>query len=311
MTHEELAKNCLIELVKHVLSHQGRTLEGITYERLADRMGFLNKHGKPQPRLGKVLAKMGHNLEQIEETFPEGIPRIQALVVEKSGKNQGIPADGIKEFWDGYDRLSQTEKKNKAFAEWQAIAVFGSRWNTVLLQLGLPAVRALGPVGAAQKTKGQGGESPAHKALKAHVKANPCLVGVEEGAEAFEEYALPSLDTLDVLFKTPACWTAVEVKSSVSDGFAGDYERGIYQIVKYRALLEAMRLDPNYSIPKVLRVILVLENSLPTKLAGLKIALDITVIECVKPSVKQTHQRPAKVSTRPLGKGGRSSPIEM
>ena len=70
MTHEELAKNCLIELVKHVLSHQGRTLEGITYERLADRMGFLNKHGKPQPRLGKVLAKMGHNLEPIEETFP-------------------------------------------------------------------------------------------------------------------------------------------------------------------------------------------------------------------------------------------------
>ena len=254
---------------------------------------------------------MGHNLEPIEETFPEGIPRIQALVVEKSGKNQGIPADGIKEFWDGYDRLSQTEKKNKAFAEWQAIAVFGSRWNTVLLQLGLPAVRALGPVGAAQKTKGQGGESPAHKALKAHVKANPCLVGVEEGAEAFEEYALPSLDTLDVLFKTPACWTAVEVKSSVSDGFAGDYERGIYQIVKYRALLEAMRLDPNYSIPKVLRVILVLENSLPTKLADLKTALGITVIECVKPSGKQTRQRPAKVSTRPLGEGGSSSPKEM
>lgn len=285
MTHEELAAKCLAALVGHVLAHQDRTLVGITYEELASRIGFLDKHGQPQSRLGKVLGKMGHNLEPIEGMFPEGVPHIQALVVMKSGQNRGIPDDGIKEFWDGYDRLTRPEKENKAFAEWQTIAEFGSRWNTVLQLLQLPVVAAPHLVPA--QPRGRGGESPAHKALKAHVKANPQIVGVEAGAESFEEYALPSLDTLDVLFKTPTCWTAVEVKSSVSDGVPGDYERGLYQIVKYTALLQAMRRDPKYPVPENLRVILVLENSLPAALAPLKTTLGISIIERVKPPVRQ------------------------
>lgn len=287
MTNEELAKKCVVELVNHVLAHQDRTLVGITYEDLARRIGFLNKHGEPHPRLGKVLGKMGHKLETVEAAFPEDIPHIQALVVVKSGRNRGVPDDGIKEFWDGYERLSRAEKENKAFAEWQTIADFGSRWNTVLQLLQLPVVAA--PVSVAAQPRGRGGESPAHKALKAHIKSNPQIVGVEAGAEAFEEYALPSLDTLDVLFKTPTSWTAVEVKSSISDGVPGDYERGFYQIVKYTALLEAMRRDPNYSVPGIPRVILVLENSLPAALNALKTTLGVAVLERVKPSVKQPN----------------------
>jgi hypothetical protein len=287
MTHEELAERCLVALVSHVLAHQDRPLVGLTYEELARRIGFLDKNGDPQARLGKVLGKMGHKLEAIEVTFPEGIPHIQSLVVGKGGPNRGIPDDGIKEFWDGYDRLSRAEKENKAFAEWQTIADFGSRWNTVLQLLQLPVVAAPGIVAA--QPRGRGGESAAHKALKAHVKANPQIVGVEAGAESFEEYALPSLDTLDVLFKMPTCWTAVEVKSSVSDGVPGDYERGLYQIVKYTALLQAMRRDPKYPVPENLRVILVLENSLPVALVSLKTTLGITIIERIKPLVMQPN----------------------
>jgi len=285
MKLEELAERCLVELVRHVLAHQDRPLIGITYKELALRIGFLNKNEQPQPRIGKALGKMGHNLERIERNFPEGIPHIQALVVVKSGPNRGIPDDGIKEFWDGYYRLGRTEKENKAFTEWQTIADFGSRWNTVLQLLQLPVV-ALPSIVEGQP-RGRGGESPAHKALKTYVKANPQVVGVEAGAESFEEYALPSLDTLDVLFKTPTCWTAVEVKSSVSEGVQGDYERGIYQIVKYTALLQAMRLDSRYRVPENFRVILVLENSLPEELARLKTTLGITIIEHIKPPVRQ------------------------
>jgi hypothetical protein len=230
---------------------------------------------------------MGHELETIESAFPEGIPHIQALVVVKSGKNRGIPDDGIKEFWDGYDRLSRSEKENKAFAEWRTIADFGSRWNAVLQQLQLPVVVAPGFV--AGQARGRGGESPEHKALKAYIKANPQVVSVDEKAEAFQEYALPSLDTLDVLFKTPTCWTAIEVKSSISDGVLGDYERGLYQTVKYGALLEAMRRDPNYSVPETLRVILVLENSLPAALSALKTTLGVNVMERVKPTATQSN----------------------
>lgn len=282
MTQDELAEKCLVKLVKHVLAHQNRTLVGITYEELARRIGFFDKNGDPQPRLGKVLGRMGHMLERAQPAFQEPIPHIQALVVVKSGKNRGVPDDGIKEFWDGYDLLNRAEKENRAFAEWRTIADFGSRWNGVLQQLAMPVVPS--PAPAAQIVRRGGGESPAHKALKAHIKANPQLVGVEGAAQSFEEYALPSLDTLDLLFKTPECWTAVEVKSSVSDEVPGDYERGLYQVVKYTALIQAMRFDPNYEVPETFRVVLVLENSLPLTLNNLKRNLGISVIERVKPN---------------------------
>ncbi len=89
MTHDELVPKCLVELVKHVLAHQDRTLTGITYEELARRIGYLDKHHDPHPRLGKVLGKMGHTLERAQPAFQESIPHIQALVVVKSGKSGG------------------------------------------------------------------------------------------------------------------------------------------------------------------------------------------------------------------------------
>ena len=295
MTHEELADKCLTALVAHVLAHQDRTLVGVTYEELARRIGFMDKNGQPQPRLGKVLGKMGHVLETIEPRFPEGIPHIQALVVVKSGKNRGIPDNGIKEFWDGYERLNRAEKENKAFTEWQHISDFGSRWNTVLQELRLPLAAA--PAPAVMHRRGRGGESAAHKVLKAYVKANPQVVGVEDGAAAFEEYALPSLDTLDVLFKTATCWTAIEVKSSVSDGVPGDYERGLYQLVKYTALLQAMRSDARYAVPDSIRVILVLESSMPAALSALKTRLNASVMERVSPPAIQQLNDPHHPTT--------------
>ena len=285
MTREEQAKKCLVALVGHVLSHENQIPAGITYQDLALQIGLLNKHGDPHPRLGAALGFMGHFLESAQPHFREEIPHIQALVVTKNGPNQGLPDDGIREFWDGYDLLGRNEKENKAHAEWRRIGDFGSRWLMVLDHLGLEATEAARVFPSRPPTKrGKGGESVAHKALKAFVKANPSIVGVAPTAEAFEEYALPSLDTLDVLFKEPLVWTAVEVKSSVSDGTEGDYERGLYQTVKYSALLQAMRHDEAYAVPDSIRVVLVLENSLPKALLPLQAALNAQVIDQIKPT---------------------------
>jgi hypothetical protein len=283
MTRQELADKCLVELVRHVLASQGCTLTGITYEELARRIQSFNKHGEPHPRLGAVLGVMGHLLEAIQPDWQEPIPHIQALVVTKNGDNRGIPDDGISEFRIGYDRLTRTEKENKAFAEWQVIADFGSRWNLVLQQLDLPTIVIDQKLISNERTRGAGGESWAHQNLKEFVKQHPELVGVDGPVEAFTEYALPSLDTLDVLFKTPKCWTAVEVKSSISDGVPSDYQRGLYQIVKYTALLHAMRTEPQYAVPGEIKVLLVLESTLPTHLLQLRDRLQIQVIEGVKP----------------------------
>jgi hypothetical protein len=229
---------------------------------------------------------MGRLLRSAEVGWGERIPYIQCLAVQKTGPNKGLPDDGIKEFWEDYPRLTRIEKEHKNQAERELVAQFGSRWNAVLQQLDLPEVQPESTVAA--RRRGATGESPAHKALKEFVKLNPNLVGVEAGAQVFTEYALPSLDTVDVLFKAPMCWTGVEVKSAVSEGMVGDYERGIYQTVKYEAILRAMQQDFRYATPQAIQVFLVLEKSLPSFLKSVASNLHVAVLENVKPKELET-----------------------
>ncbi len=150
-----------------------------------------------------------------------------------------MPDDGIKEFWPDYPKMSKAEKHNSMETEHQKIVVFGSRWNQVLKALHLPKILPE-TTGSSRKSYGKAGESEAHKALKYHVRNNPHIVGVTGNWQTFLEYPLASLDEVDVLFKSTVACVAVEVKSKVSDQYPTDIERGIYQTVKYGALLEAM-----------------------------------------------------------------------
>lgn len=67
----------------------------------------------------------------------------------------------------------------------------------------------------------------------------------------------------------------VEVKSKIS--LKDDIERGLFQCIKYKALLEAEQIVIG-EIPNC-RVILALENSLPPELIKVKNRLDIEVID--------------------------------
>lgn len=275
------AKDSLHELVKHVFSHSLENLEGISYQELATRIGRLNKHGDGHGHgMGKVLGIMGHLLQDLEGEWGEPIPHIQSLVVNKVGSLKGLPDEGIKEFWPDYPMFSREEKQNKVRAEYVRIVEFGSRWNRVLSDLDLPAVRnSTDNEPTSTRRYGRGGESPEHLALKNYVCANPALVGADP-ADAFSvEYPFPSLDTVDVLFKGHNRWLAVEVKSRISDQLEEDYERGIYQCVKYRALLMAMQKDMRYRVPENIHVVLLLESSLPQKYRNTANALGIEVIE--------------------------------
>jgi len=237
--------------------------------------------------MGRVLGVMGHLLKDVEGEWGEHIPHIQSLVVNKTGYWRGLPDDGIKEFWPDYPALSRDEKRNKVRTEYIRIWEFGSRWNQVLQKLGLDPVRQSEPSPQRSRRYGRGGESPAHRALKEHVRTHPEVVGANSNDTACLEYSLPSLDTVDVLFKSPERWLAVEVKSHVSDGLEQDYERGIYQCIKYRAILMAMRDDPIYSVPSKVDALLVLETRLPRKYAKTASDLGVRVIAGVdvpKPS---------------------------
>ena len=115
------------------------------------------------------------------------------------------------------------------------------------------------------------------------VRANPELVGAGNDWQTFLEYPLPSLDEIDVVFKSAYALIGVEVKSRISDSFPSDYERGLFQTVKYRALLEAMARSANYGIPAEIKIILVLETRLPAEFRELANRLGVSVLENVKP----------------------------
>jgi hypothetical protein len=130
---------------------------------------------------------------------------------------------------------------------------------------------------------GSGGESPAHKELKWFVRQNPTLVGADSSFEGIIEYPLPTNDEIDVLFRSNDTCIAVEVKSRVSDLWPGDYERGIYQTIKYGALLSAMRDAGDDESRATIKTTLVLESSLPPQMRALAQRLGVAVVESVKP----------------------------
>ncbi len=273
------AKRTVSELVKHIFEHSSESLEGITYQELAFRIGLLTKHGIGHGHgMSKILSDMGIGLNGISENWGVYIPMIQSLVINKK---EGLPSDGMKEFWVNYTTLTPQEKKHKVRSEYQKISNFGGLWNKVLAELGLEPIKPEAPESQKLLRNFYGGESHQHAELKKYVSENPHLVGAEKGSAAFTEYSFPSSDTVDVLFQSSKCWVAVEVKSRVSDKSKQDYERGIYQCVKYRALLQAMHQDEKYSVPNDIKTVLLLETQLPKEYKQSAESLGIDVIEGV------------------------------
>jgi hypothetical protein len=83
---------------------------------------------------------------------------------------------------------------------------------------------------------------------------------------------------LDVFFQHGNDSIAVEVKSSLSS--EADIVRGIFQCVKYRALLEAQQAADGNA--QSARAILALEAKLPSKFQALKNILGIELVDEIK-----------------------------
>jgi hypothetical protein len=128
-----------------------------------------------------------------------------------------------------------------------------------------------------RRVYGRGGESEEHKRLKEYVAANPSIIGIDASEFIVQtEFILPSLDTMDVLFTSTN--NRVEVKSRISN--IDDITRGLFQCIKYTALLSAFHLAEKKDYK--LKVILVLENPFPEQLIELKNILGIEVIDNIK-----------------------------
>lgn len=214
-----------------LLVRQAQLRREIVYSDLAPQLGM------PNPRnLNNVLGYIGHALQSLSTLWADNIPPIQCLVVNKQ---TGLPGEGI--WWfitseDDFQSFSRRRQHAVLRAELQKVYDY-SRWPAVLDTLGLLTGPDLSVVDEASKFRG-GGESKQHQKLKNYIADHPEVLQLPATAKVDTEFRLPSGDSLDVLFRTGDDWIAVEVKSARSP--LPDIVRGMFQCVKYQAVVEAL-----------------------------------------------------------------------
>lgn len=260
-----------------LLVRQAKAEQHIYYSDLASELGM------PNPRnLNYPLGTIGDTMNKLGEEWGIKIPPIQCVVVNKS---TGIPGEGIGWFIADKEQFYKSSRRQKRkIIEKMLDEVYRFElWDKVLEELGLepapePSMDSIDDM--VSKHYGSGGESEDHRQLKEYVSRNPHLVKLPSSVGFGEtEYLFRSGDALDVLFKHKKDWVGVEVKSKISD--IDDITRGIFQCVKYQALMEATQRAENKKPNS--RMILLLESIFPAELIPLKNTLGIEVVDQIRP----------------------------
>lgn len=216
----------------------------------------------------------------IHPRFPHA-PSLNALVCNK---NSDLPGEGLDYVFPYYSQCSL--KEQKALVAKENLAAHEYDWNPVLRELGLKALDVLSFNDLKDYANrvffkhfgkhGKGGESLHHKRLKDFIQDHPERIGISDDITfCAAEFITLSQDRIDVLFKTKNTTYAVEVKSEISND--DDIVRGIFQAVKYQAVLEAqgkINGDTND-----IKSILVIGRMLPPMALTIAKILDVSVIE--------------------------------
>lgn len=257
-----------------ILIRQAKAEQPIYYSDLASELSM------PNPRnLDYVLGHVGDSLIRLGKEWGVKVPPIQCLVVNKKDK---IPGKGIS--WStprmaAYKKMSSRQKREIVRDVLRDIYGF-DRWDEVLKRLTLKPVDTgkVYPKLPVRHGIGGEGESEDHKKLKLYVAGNPKAINLPSTVcQGTPEFEFRSGDTVDVMFVDRGQRIGVEVKSMRSD--VNDIARGLFQCVKYGALIEAEQRAKQEKINS--RVLLVLGGKLPDEIRGLKNLLGIEVVEDV------------------------------
>ena len=193
---------------------------------------------------GKVLGKVGEMLNQLSTEWQEEIPPLTILI---TNKNSGLPSLGVDGFLQRYVAKSTqqqlTSNNRTAMSERATDDVYNyQRWNDVAAYFGVDAfgeINESAPIPLPAPPQIFGGESNGHLELKKYVASHPELfASLGRFNPGQIEAKLYSGDEVDVLFRNEDQTLAVEVKTA--DASPGELTRGIFQCVKYRAVLRAM-----------------------------------------------------------------------
>ena len=203
-------------------------------------------------------------------------PLLHVLVVRGSGTRDeiGKPGDGAREFLAlrfPEERLHSVRKRHpELWARVVAVAteeVYAYRhWEELYMDLHgdfFPDPFYEDPPQRGGLSRGGGGEGPNHEALRLWVQQHPQEIDRRfNGARSETEAELLSGDRVDVVYYAANQILAIEVKSRDSNW--ADLRRGLYQCIKYRAVLDAQEREG-----REVQSLLVTESRLPLDLKHL------------------------------------------
>jgi len=198
----------------------------ISYKELGEKIDVYCRN------VGRVLAHIRDDICQ-----PRCLPLITAIVVTHATRLPGgsfLP-EGTKHLTKKQYRLRFQDLRDQVFAH--------ENWDQLLAELGVKPVRKtaedIDQEGREyldyEARRGGTGESPEHERLKQFVSSHPEVVKLPATAKPSLEKQLLSGDRCDVVFHGDERAAVVEVKCR----HRGELVKGIYQAIKYRALVRA------------------------------------------------------------------------
>lgn len=260
-----------VRLMLPVMIHWAKTGHNEhTYGDLAHAIGKSKFSG-----IGHALYSVQEVLNELSDKTNREIPTLNSLC--KNAKTM-LPSEGFEFVSPRYNDLDENGKR--IFVEGlDSKAINYPHWDWVLNELNLKEAAPF-TVEQLETIKNphciHGGEGEEHKALKEYICQHPESLGYKDVAFAETEHILPSGDRLDVYFELPdGTHIAVEVKPSTSPD--QDITRGVFQCVKYYAVMDALRNIEckDYNV----EVLLVITGTLAPQNITLAEELDVEYVE--------------------------------
>ena len=260
-----------------ILVRQAEAKQRIYYSDLAAELGMRGARN-----LNYVLGSIGRTIININKRHKKQIPPLQCLVLNKVTNLPGEGIEGFLKEWGDFNSFSRAQKKNIIGFLHAKIYAYPN-WGELLTLLGLERFNAnmsdLIEESLRDPAEGQNrGESELHRRMKHFISQNPSAIGLDTPERSDIEKLIASGDRLDVYFQSRKKRIAVEVKTSLSN--EADIIRGLFQCVKYTAVLKGMAAVDGHTDADV-RALLVLQSELPAKLIALRNLLGVEVIDGV------------------------------
>jgi len=211
------------------------------------------------------------------------IPDLTSIVRHSTGETSG---EGV--FHESPEMRKKSRKDQMTELQERRYDVFHyPRWEEVLSVLGLQPMMNLEPISVREnRFHPFGGEGKLHLSLKTFVSQHPELLHSTLGKDLTSEveYSFLSNDRLDVILKAEDEWIGIEVKTSECN--EDELIRGLFQVVKYKALLRATLLMKSET--KGFRCMLVIGGHASTEIAQMAKRLKVEYISEVESIMDQS-----------------------